>query len=206
MELDAAIKIVRRFERRSGASAKNFLRYTKLMKTIFIYGAPAAGKLTVAEELSKLTGFSVLHNHLINDLIQSIEEIGTPEFWEIARSYRLDLLDRAAKAKKKGIILTWIYGKPNDDPALKKIVLQARKYNGKIMFVHLVPEHKELFNRIKGASRKEFRKIKTAKLLRTVMGRRDIFSDVPYEPNFVIDNTKISARKTAKLIQEYYRL
>ena len=39
------------------------------MKTIFIYGAPAAGKLTVANELAKRTGFSVLHNHLINDLI-----------------------------------------------------------------------------------------------------------------------------------------
>ena len=32
------------------------------------------------------------------------------------------------------------------------------------------------------------------------MKRRDIFSDVPYKPNFVIDNTKISPRKAAKLI------
>jgi hypothetical protein len=43
-------------------------------------------------------------------------------------------------------------------------------------------------------------------MLRVIMKRRDIFSDVPYEPNFVIDNTKISARKAAKLIQEHYRL
>ncbi len=176
------------------------------MKTIFIYGAPAAGKLTVANELAKLTGFSVLHNHLINDLIQSVEEIGTPEFWAIAREYRLDLMERAAKAKRKGIILTWIYGKPNDDAALKKIVLQAKKHNGKILFVHLVPEREELFKRIKGPSRKAFRKVKTAKMLRVIMGRRDIFSDVPYKPNFVIDNTKVSPRKTAKLIQEHYRL
>lgn len=176
------------------------------MKTIFIYGAPAAGKLTVATELAKLTGFSVLHNHLINDLIQSVEEIGTPEFWAIAREYRLDLMERAAKAKRKGIILTWIYGKPNDDAALKKIVLQARKHNGKILFVHLIPEHDELFKRIKGPSRKAFQKVKTAKMLRVIMNRRDIFSDVPYKPNFVIDNTKISPRKTAKLIKEHYRL
>jgi shikimate kinase len=176
------------------------------MKTIFIYGAPAAGKLTVANELAKITGFSVLHNHLINDLIQSVEEIGTPEFWTIAREYRLDLMERAAKAKRKGIILTWIYGKPNDDAALKKIVLQARKHNGKILFVHLVPDHEELFRRVKGPSRKAFRKVKTAKMLRVIMNRRDIFSDVPYTPNFVIDNTKVSPHKTAKLIQEHYRL
>jgi hypothetical protein len=72
--------------------------------------------------------------------------------------------------------------------------------------VHLAPKHEELFKRIKGSSRKAFKKIKTAKMLRVVMNRRDIFSDVPYEPNFVIDNTKVSPRKTAKLIQEHYSL
>jgi RNase adaptor protein for sRNA GlmZ degradation len=148
----------------------------------------------------------VLHNHLINDLIQSVAEIGTPEFLVIARAYRLDLIERAAKAKRKGIILTWIYGKPNDDDALKKLVIQARKHKGKILFVHLVPDHDELFKRIKDPSRKAFRKVKTAKMLRVIMKRRDIFSDVPYEPNFVIDNTKIPARKAAKLIQEHFRL
>jgi shikimate kinase len=176
------------------------------MKTIFIYGAPAAGKLTVANELAKLTGFSVLHNHLINDLVRSVEEFGTPEFWAIAREYRLDLMERAAMAKRKGIILTWVYGKPNDDASLKNIVLQARKHNGKILFVHLAPEHEELFKRIKEPSRKAFRKVKTMKTLRIIMKRSDIFSDVSYKPNFVIDNTKISPRKTAKLIQEHYRL
>ena len=39
------------------------------MKLIVIYGPPAAGKLTVAKELSKLTGFKVLHNHITIDLI-----------------------------------------------------------------------------------------------------------------------------------------
>ena len=33
------------------------------MKTVYIYGAPGAGKLTVGKELSRLTGFSLLHNH-----------------------------------------------------------------------------------------------------------------------------------------------
>jgi shikimate kinase len=176
------------------------------MKTIFIYGAPAAGKLTVATELAKLTGYSIIHNHLINDLILSVAEIGTPEFWEIARSYRLDLMERAARGNRKGIILTWIYGKSKDDAALKKIVLQARKHDGQIMFIHLAPDQKELFKRIKGPSRKAFHKVKTAKTLKVIMKRSDIFSEVPYEPNFVIDNSKVSARKTAKLIQEHYRL
>ena len=34
------------------------------MKLLFIHGSPAVGKLTVANEIAKLTGFKVFHNHL----------------------------------------------------------------------------------------------------------------------------------------------
>jgi shikimate kinase len=176
------------------------------MKTIFLYGAPGVGKLTVATELSKRTGFSVLHNHLLNDLVGSALDFGTDEFWDTVRAYRLDVMERAAKAKRKGIILTWVYGKPFDDAALEKIVRQAKTHNGKILFVHLVCDQKELFKRIKQPSRKAFHKVKKSKTLREIMKRRDIFSDVSYEPNFVIDNSKISPRKAANLIQKHYSL
>ncbi|MGI8542838.1 MAG: hypothetical protein ACR2MD_05085 [Aridibacter sp.] len=35
------------------------------MKLIFIYGSPAVGKLTVANEIAKRTCFKVFHNHLM---------------------------------------------------------------------------------------------------------------------------------------------
>ena len=34
------------------------------MKHLFLYGAPAVGKLTVAKELADLTGYKLFHNHL----------------------------------------------------------------------------------------------------------------------------------------------
>lgn len=34
------------------------------MRLIFIYGLPATGKLTVAQELAKRTGYKLFHNHL----------------------------------------------------------------------------------------------------------------------------------------------
>lgn len=44
------------------------------MKLIFIYGQPAVGKLTVAKELEKITGYKILHNHLFVDLVRSVFE------------------------------------------------------------------------------------------------------------------------------------
>ena len=173
------------------------------MKTVLIYGMPGVGKLTVAKELSKITGFSLLHNHLINDLVSIAHEFGTPPFWKIAHKYRLELMEEAAKNKKKGIILTFVYAKEEDDPILKKIVMQAKKHNGKILFVHLVCDHKELLKRVKSPSRKMFRKIKTHNKIRKIMKLYDLLSDVPYKQNLVIDNTKIPPSAVAKKVKKF---
>lgn len=176
------------------------------MKTVLIYGAPGVGKLTVAKKLSKITGFKILHNHLINDLVAVASEFGTPSFWKIAHKYRLELMDQAAINKRNGIILTFVYAKKTDDPYLKKIVQQARKHNGKIIFIHLVCDKSELLKRVKNPSRKLFRKIKTHKKLNGIIKKHNIFDDVPHQPNFVVNNTKLSPARTAKQIKSIAKL
>src|SRR5207249_6103945 len=52
-----------------------------VMRLVFIYGPPASGKLTVATELAKLTGFKLFHNHVSIQFVQSIFEFGTKTFW-----------------------------------------------------------------------------------------------------------------------------
>lgn len=176
------------------------------MKTILLYGAPGTGKLTVAQELTRITGFSLLHNHLINDLVSVACDFGNPEFFKIAHKYRLDIMEKAAINKKKGIILTWVYAKKHDDRALREIMEQAQKYDGEIFFVHLSCDSDELLKRVKDPSRKKFKKIKTHKVLNEVMKRHDLLSDVPYQPNLVINNTKISPKQTAEIIKKNFNL
>jgi broad-specificity NMP kinase len=171
------------------------------MKTIIIYGAPAVGKYTVAKELSKLTGFALLHNHLLNDLVTTACDFGSYRFGELVHSYRLDIMNEAVKAKRSGLIMTWVYSKTYND-YLKKVVKQAKKYNGKIIFIHLVCKEDELTRRLKNPSRKMFNKITSIKTLKKVMKKFDVISDIPYKPNYVIDNTKLSPTKTAKIIKK----
>ncbi len=176
------------------------------MKLVFIYGPPGVGKLTVAKELARLTRFKVFHNHLTIDLVQSIFERGEGAFWELVDRYRIELLDAAAKANVPGVIFTFVYAKIDDDGFVRRVAEVVEKSAGEVCFVRLQCDRKELLRRLRDPSRKEFRKMKEATSLRALLARFDLFADVPYSNNLVIDNTRLSARRAARLIMEHYRL
>ena len=92
------------------------------MKLIVIYGPPAVGKLTVAKELAKITGYRVLHNHLVIDMVESVFSRDSPMFWKLIDSYRIDLIGKAAANDEKGIILTSVNIKGKDDNFIKDIL------------------------------------------------------------------------------------
>lgn len=66
------------------------------MNLVLIYGPPAVGKLTVATELAQLTGFRLLHNHLIGDLARAVFEFLSPEYSQLVRTVRAEVLRTAA--------------------------------------------------------------------------------------------------------------
>src|SRR5262245_57362571 len=68
------------------------------MRLIFIYGAPAAGKLTVARELAALTGFALFHNHLVVDAVASVFPFGSESFSKLREQWWLAMMGEAAAA------------------------------------------------------------------------------------------------------------
>ena len=90
------------------------------MRLVFIYGPPASGKLTVATELAKLTGFKLFHNHVSIQFVQSIFEFGTKTFRRLTGKYRLEMIEEAAR---EGIdtIFTFVYSKGEDDRFVKRV-------------------------------------------------------------------------------------
>ena len=50
------------------------------MNLIILFGPPAVGKMTVGQELSRLTGYPLLHNHMTIDLVTEFFDFGTPQF------------------------------------------------------------------------------------------------------------------------------
>ena len=69
------------------------------MFIVFIHGPVASGKLTVAKELSKLTGLPIFHNHLCVDLVTSLFEFGSNPFVELREHIWLGAFKEAAIAE-----------------------------------------------------------------------------------------------------------
>lgn len=173
-------------------------------RLVFIYGPPAVGKLTVAYALARITGFKLFHNHLTVDLVQSIFDWGEGPFWELVHRYRLELLEAAARAKIPGVVFTFVYAKPDDDGFVRHVVETVEQHGGEVCFVRLACDRDELFQRLRDPSRKAFRKMKRVTMLRDLLNRYELFADVPYANNLVIDNTNLSPRKAAQLIKRHF--
>lgn len=175
------------------------------MKLVWLYGPPGVGKLTVAKELSKLTGYKLFHNHLTTDLVRSVFARGTEESITLINKYRVEIIELAAK-KNIDLIFTFLYAKKLDDAWVRSVVRRVKKYHGKVCFVNIICSPEELRKRIKHPSRKNFTKIKTLKTLDEVVRRMDIFSSIPGSNSLVIDNTNLSPRAVAQKIKRHYKL
>ena len=47
------------------------------MKLVFIYGPPAAGKLTIARKVAEKAGLALYHNHMIVDAVGAVFPFGS---------------------------------------------------------------------------------------------------------------------------------
>ena len=67
------------------------------MRLVYLYGPPAVGKLTVARELSALTGFKLMHNHLTVNLVKSLFPFNSDPYLRLVRQFRNAMLAEAAR-------------------------------------------------------------------------------------------------------------
>ncbi|MEK6849208.1 MAG: AAA family ATPase [Nanoarchaeota archaeon] len=176
------------------------------MKLVSLNGPPGVGKLTVAKELSKLTGYPVLHNHLTLDVIHAFLSFKHPQFWKIVSKFRKHVFKIALTSGIPGIIKTGVYAHGRDDTEVKRGITQAKKLGAKIYFVWLHCDHKTLHRRIQAPSRKGTNKINTLKVYLEVNKKHDLHKPMPFVRSFALDNTHISAKKAALLIVKHYKL
>lgn len=173
------------------------------MQLIVLYGAPGVGKLTVAQELAKLTGYKVLHNHLTVDLVTALFPFGSEQQTRLTTEFRLTMIHEAALAGIPGVIFTMVYGAGSDDAHFKDIIDTTESAGGTVVPVLLVCAIDTLRKRLGDESRAKYGKIRDVNLLDTLMSKEDF--DVPYPDadGLTIDTTARTPGEVALHICEY---
>jgi hypothetical protein len=172
------------------------------MKLIFLYGLPGVGKLTVANELSKLTGYRVFHNHLAVDLALSLFEFGSPPFVELREKIWHDVFTQSVAANLEGLIFTFVFERTVSRGFIENTKQLIESAGGEVLFVELTCSTEELESRIEAPSRKKFGKLSSVDQFRELKNAGAFLDPpVPVE-RLVVDTTEFSAADAAMLISD----
>lgn len=174
------------------------------MNLIFLYGPPASGKLTIAKELSELTGYSLFHNHQTRDMVYGMYPTSLHDNYGLVHILRLDIFRYAAQ-HDTNLIFTFVYDSPDDLSFVEKVVETVESEGGKVCFVETTAAKDVLLNRVGNDSRKEHRKLTDKSILEEQIdeGR---FASLPYEGICKIDTGASDPAKSASIIAEHFEL
>ncbi len=172
------------------------------MKLIVLYGPPAAGKYTIAKAVAEKTGYKLFHNHLTVDLLKSVFEFGTPDFFRLSQQMRLDIFEQAAKENIPGVIFTFVYQKKTDDDFIKKLLDAVEPNGGKVVFIQIYCEKEELLKRVTEESRKQFHKMKSPENLSQNLSEKDWISSIDFVESTKIDSTHLTPEETTSRVLE----
>jgi len=77
------------------------------MKLLFIFGSLAVGKMTVGQELMKITDLRLFHNHMSIDIVNEIFGKSTGNNWDTIYKLRELVFEEFAKSDNYGLIFTY---------------------------------------------------------------------------------------------------
>ena len=182
---------------------------------VFIIGAPAAGKMTIGQELSKLTGATLFFNHQPIDFALEIYQDFTEEMWELARSGNFAFLGASAR-HHRSVILTGVTDFSNQYHLmyLKNIQDLLNEYHQEILFVELETSLEERLRRNRTENRLKYKPLKRnfevseREILETDKTNQLNSQKQPSGLHYYlkIDNTNLSAEEVAKQIQEKMKI
>ncbi len=185
------------------------------MKLVLLFGPQAVGKMTVGQELEKITGLKLFHNHMTIDLVAPILGF-TPEMWKLVNNFRMEMFKVVAKSDLDGLIFTfvWAFNLQSDWDYVEQVCEIFETNGGTVYFVELTATLDERIERNKSPNRLEHKPTKrnvewSEKELKESMKKHRLNSfdgEIKKDKYIKIDNTNLSAKEVAEMIKERFKV
>lgn len=79
------------------------------MKLVIIFGPHAVGKMTVGQELSKITELKLFHNHMTIDIVSDLFKNIPQERNRLTALFRKEIFEAYSKSDEYGMIFTYMW-------------------------------------------------------------------------------------------------
>lgn len=185
------------------------------MKFILLFGPQAVGKMTIGQELAKITDLKLLHNHMTIDLLEPFFGF-SPEMWRLSTLFREEIFQTASKSDMYGMIFTfvWAFNLEEDWNKVERVCKIFSSEGADIYFVELEADVEERLKRNNTPNRLEHkptkRNIKQSEdHLISSMGSLRMNSkvgEIDRENYLRVNNTHLGPEEVARIIKTEFQL
>lgn len=183
------------------------------MKFVFLIGNAAVGKMTVGQELMKITDLRLFHNHMT---IEPILEIFGYFHNDAKKRLREVIFEEFAKSDNYGMIFTyvWAFDQPSCWEFVEHVKSIFEPYGTEFYYVELIAPREVRLERNKTEHRLMHKPSKRdtersdERLIHddTHYRLESYEGEIPFDNYLRIDNTKLAPDVVAQMIKETFDL
>ena len=183
------------------------------MKLVFLIGNAAVGKMTVGQELMKMTDLRLFHNHMT---IEPVIDIFGYYSGKTISKIREVIFQEFAASDNYGLIFTymWAFDQKSDWDYVKHVSEIFREKGSEIFYVELVTSQEERLrrntteNRLKHKASKRDISRSTERLLEDDRKYRceSYEGEIPFENYLKLDNSSLTPKDAAEIIRNHFDL
>lgn len=183
---------------------------------VVIIGPHAVGKMTVGQELAKITGLKLFHNHMTIEIVRNFfSPYKTAEGEYLNHLFRKEIFETVAKSNLPGLIFTYMFefDLQSEYDYILNLIELYEKHNAKCFVVELCADFDIRLIRNKTENRllnKESKRdiVNSEAEMRYTSSicRLNSFNNenLPFKNYIKIDNTNIAANTVALMIKNHF--
>ena len=185
------------------------------MKLVLIFGPQAVGKMTVGQQLQKITELKLFHNHMTIEMLVPLFGFSS-EMWKLSNQFRKDIFKTTVQSNLDGLIFTfvWAFDLKSDWDFIDEVSEIFESNGGTVYFVELEADLEERIERNKSPHRLEHKPTKrnvewSEKELKQTLEKHRLNSndgEIRKEHFIKINNTNLSAEEVAQIIKDRFNL
>ncbi|MFQ3545209.1 AAA family ATPase [Halobacillus rhizosphaerae] len=185
------------------------------MKFVLLFGPQAVGKMTVGQELAKITGLKLFHNHMTIDLLEPLYGF-SEEMWRLTHLFREEIFKSFSASHHYGMIFTyvWAFDQQKDWDAVENMSAIFSAQGADTYFVELEADMDVRLDRNKTPHRLQNKPTKrnleqSEQHLKSTMKKLRLNSypgEIEQENYLRLNNEQLTPEIAAQMIKEHFNL